>query len=1049
MRITLFGNLHFEGTDTSVTSINTNRLQSLLAYLILHGDAPQPRESLAFTLWPASRESQARTNLRQLLHSLKRALPTGCNSLLIEHFSVQWRHDFSCAVDTTEFQAALAEAAVGRAANDRPREIRCLTTAAELYTDDLLPSLYDDWILPFRQEFRTGICHALHRLATILEEQRDYRAALAYTERLVVLDPLGESSHRLLIQLHAANHDRASALRAYHQCMRVLRREMGVEPDAATKELFQRILKGETAPPGELQAGPTVVAPPKPFSLLQQSHAIVGRTVEWDLLVRTWQTTIEEGPRIAIISGEPGIGKTKLADELFQSCLRQGHATARSRCYAGQGHAAYAPIAEWLRSDAVRVGWTDLRSQHLAELARLIPEIADQFPNLSHSGEPQAIPQNWHRHLLYESLNSAIGSSRKPILLYLDDMQWCDPDSLEWLNAFLTSPAASAVLLLVTVRAEETGRDHPFTRFLASMRQSGVVLEIPLEPLNAEETEELARRESVKAPASANLAEIFRTTRGNPLFVVESVRAGSGSVRVHAVISARLAQLTPPAYELAGLASVVARPFSLELLAKTTDWDERSVSDALDELWQRKIIEPRGASEYDFSHDLLRDVASSELSLVRKRYLHRRVAKALAEVHSADIESWNGQIASHFESAGMPLEAIDWFQRAAAHARQRYADTEAAELLRRALALCRAFQDSAAKWNQELDLLVALGPVLVTTEGYSTPEVGETYGRALGLSRQLDNRGVFPVLSGNWVFHIVRGDLKAAHQFSSEFLERARQEPVPALLQAGNFLQASSLFHLGHLAGSQHHILEAIRIYTGPAEPLLALFAGPDIGFFCRSYLAHLTWHQGDDLQAVSHAAEAVAMADRMRHPFSQAIALNYAALLHAFRSDARVALARSQAAVELCQRHGFAYYLAMANILTGWAQAAEGAVSAGLAQARDGLEQMRRLGAELRLPFYFKLLAETSLRAGLIGEAAANLSTGFAFANKNGEAWVIPELHAVQGELLAAEGRPDAAHASFERGLEAARHSASPALQRKLSLLLNRTPASAATERL
>ena len=218
-------------------------------------------------------------------------------------------------------------------------------------------------------------------------------------------------------------------------------------------------------------------------------------------------------------------------------------------------------------------------------------------------------------------MSAAIGKSRKPLLLYLDDLQWCDPDSFEWLNALLTSSAAAGVLVLGTVRAEETGREHPFTRFLAGLRQSGIVVEIPLEPLDAEETAELARLESAKPLESGNLGEIFRATRGNPLFVVESVRAGLQSTRVHAVIAARLAQLTAASYELAGLASVIGRPFSFELLEKATDWDEASVSQALDELWRRRIIESRGASEYDFTHDRLREVACAELTLVRRRYL--------------------------------------------------------------------------------------------------------------------------------------------------------------------------------------------------------------------------------------------------------------------------------------------------------------------------------------------------------------------------------------------------------------------------------------------
>jgi DNA-binding SARP family transcriptional activator/predicted ATPase len=1042
MRISLFGNLRISFAGRPVTAINTNRLQSLIAYLILHADIAQPRERLAFILWPASSESQARTNLRQLLHHLKRALPTECNLLVTDHFSVQWRQDASCAVDAVDFAAAIEHAAAARKTNDSVAEIKCLTTAAQLYEDDLLPTLYDDWLSPIRENYRKRISEVLNRLTTLFEQQQKYAMAIPCAERLVSLDPLCEPHHQLLMRLHAANCDRASALRAYHQCVRVLRRELGVEPEAATRKMFERILKDDPGGSSEPAA--------KPSSQLQKARALVGRTMEWRQLVSAWQAAAEAGPRVAMISGEPGIGKTRLADELYQSCVRQDYAAARARCYAGQGQVAYAPVAEWLRSDPVRAGWTKLARQQLAELARLAPEIGGQLPEseLLRQGQPRPLAESWQRLHFYESLSAALGKIRKPALLYLDDMQWCDPDSFEWLNALLTSSAAAGILLLGTVRAEETGREHPFTRFVAGLRQSGIVVEIPLEPLDAQETAELARLESTKPLESGNLAEIFGATRGNPLFVVESIRAGLQSTRVHAVIAARLAQLAPASYELAGLASIVGRPFSFELLEKATDWDEGSVSQALDELWRRRIIESRGASEYDFTHDRLREVACSDLSLVRQRYLHRRVARALTEVYASDIESWNGQIASHFQHAGMAEEAIEHYARAAAYARQRYADVEAADLLRRALALCRGFSESDRRLKQELDLLVTLGAALVTTEGYSAKEVGETYERALELSRRLDSRNIFVILSGVWVFQAVRGELEKSRQFALDFLRSAEQTPTPGLMLAGNFVLGCSLFHLGRLGESLEHMTAAIRAHSGPAESVLALFAGPDIGVFCRCYLAHLAWHRGNGTEAEDHAAEAIATAMRMRHPFSQAIALDYATMLHVFRGESRAALERGREAVDLCSSHGFAYYLAMANILTGWATATEGNAPAGLTQLREGLEGMRCLGAELRLPYYFALLAETLKLAGLVGEAFASLSTGFAFSSKNGEEWPVAELHRVQGDLLAAEGKREAAHASFRRGIDAARRSGSLAFERKLLPLADRTAVPGATER-
>jgi hypothetical protein len=162
-----------------------------------------------------------------------------------DHYSVRWRQEASCEIDVVDFEAAIAEAASARTENDRAREIQSLAAATQLYEDDLLPGLYDDWLTPFREDYRQRVCEALRRLATLFEEQREFAAALPFAERLVALDPIGEAHHRLLMRPHAANHDRSSALRAYHQCMRVLRREMGVEPGSATVELSAalRLLK--------------------------------------------------------------------------------------------------------------------------------------------------------------------------------------------------------------------------------------------------------------------------------------------------------------------------------------------------------------------------------------------------------------------------------------------------------------------------------------------------------------------------------------------------------------------------------------------------------------------------------------------------------------------------------------------------------------------------------------------------------------------------------------------------------------------------------------
>ncbi len=304
-------------------------------------------------------------------------------------------------------------------------------------------------------------------------------------------------------------------------------------------------------------------------------------------------------------------------------------------------------------------------------------------------------------------------------------------------------------------------------------------------------------------------------------------------------------------------------------------------------------------SEYDFTHDRLREVAYGELSLVRRRFLHRRVARALEELHARDLEGLSAQLAAHFEAAGMAEDAIRHYRTAGAFHRQRYADAEAALLLRRALALNRNLPETTRRMEQELELLVRLGAVLVTTQGYAMPEVGETYERALVLSRRLkEGTQIFLVLSGVWAFHVVRGELEHAREASQEFLDRAAGVQPGDLTMAGHFIMGSSLFQLGRLQESRHHMEAALALHHGGSQPVLELFAGPDIGVFGRSYLAHLEWHLGRPAEALACMEQALAAASQISHPFSRAIALNYAALLHVFRGDSAHTLKWAREAV-------------------------------------------------------------------------------------------------------------------------------------------------------
>ena len=234
LHVELLGNFHITYGDAPVTTINSPRLQALLAYLILHRDAPQLRRHLAFLFWPDSSERQARTNLRHLLHALHHALPDAAHLLATDSQTVQWRPTIPVALDLADFEAAVAAG--------KPDD---LARAAELYRGDVLPGCYDDWIPPERERLHRSYANVLEQLIDLAEQRHDLPAAIAHAERLLQHDPLHEAAYRNLMRLHALHGDRAAALSVYHTCVSVLRRELGLPPDAATRSLHAQLLNDD------------------------------------------------------------------------------------------------------------------------------------------------------------------------------------------------------------------------------------------------------------------------------------------------------------------------------------------------------------------------------------------------------------------------------------------------------------------------------------------------------------------------------------------------------------------------------------------------------------------------------------------------------------------------------------------------------------------------------------------------------------------------------------------------------------------------------------
>jgi DNA-binding SARP family transcriptional activator len=242
LHLRLLGDFCLSCGDEPVTPLASVRLQSLLAYLALHREAPCARQQLAFLFWPDATEAQARNNLRQLVHHVRRVWPTAERFLAVDASALAWRRGVHLQLDVAEFEHALAQAEAASRGADPPAARAALEQAVGLYAGELLPGCYDDWLAPERERLAQRYGQALDRLLDLLEGQREYRAAIEYAQRRLRHDPLDEEAYRRLMRLHALNHDRASALRVYHACASLLEQELAVEPSPATREVYERLM---------------------------------------------------------------------------------------------------------------------------------------------------------------------------------------------------------------------------------------------------------------------------------------------------------------------------------------------------------------------------------------------------------------------------------------------------------------------------------------------------------------------------------------------------------------------------------------------------------------------------------------------------------------------------------------------------------------------------------------------------------------------------------------------------------------------------------------
>jgi DNA-binding SARP family transcriptional activator len=768
-------------------AFNSLRLQRSLALIAIRRDLHH-RSRLAFELWPDSDERQARTNLRKLLHDFRHSLPDIDEFIEIDSEIVRWIPTGPSEVDVLRFRDALA--------------IGDLELAARLYSGDLLPACYDDWVLDERAKLQAEAYGAFVRLTEEAAGRDDHKAAIKHAQRVIDLEPTDEAAVRIQMKAHLALGDRAAALRSYHRHSEVLERDLGVAPGEAIAAMYQQLRAG-TINRDEVHAEDLAPVAESPF---------VGRDVQLNQLNEAWNTARDGGAHLLLVTGEPGIGKSRLAMELGKRVLAEGHVVASARSYEAAGRLPWGPIVDLLRSDAIRSHIDTLDTVWRAELARLLPELLDATKpsGPSQSGEPA------QRHRLFDAVNRAIVGGGRPRLLIIDDLQWCDAETIELIGFVVRSGQPAPVLIVGTVRWEEIPEHNPLVGLVDALCHDQTVTTVPLDPLDQAATAALAARLGAQDTIDQDLAaRLWSETEGNPLFVIEALRAGIAAdgnqavltPTIRAVLGARLGQLPDGARRLTEVAAVIGRPFSVGLMLSATGIDERELVDHVDELWRRRIIRDHGLT-YDFSHDKLRAVALEMVTPARRRQLHRAVAEAIAVEFQDHIDAAGPQLAAHYDQAGMVEPAIDAYRTAGARAVAVSALDEAVTMFRRALTLLAELPPSSDRDALELDVRIALGSPLVALEGYGANSAHRLYERALSLSRKLQRPVAAPILRGLGLARLQGCRFDDCSELGQALLDDEAHDPIAGT--EGRYLLGVSAFWRGDLAAARQYLEGAV-----------------------------------------------------------------------------------------------------------------------------------------------------------------------------------------------------------------------------------------------
>lgn len=840
-----------------------------------------------------------------------------------------------------------------------------------------------------------------------------------------------------------------------------IRLRLGGPPgNVAIEALTRRLIGGlfECVDLGALDA-PAGVAPLQAWRVLGEAAAsnrfealrgpgvsrLIGREAELDLLLRLWSRAASGEGQAIVVSGEAGIGKSRLVAGLQDQLAPEGYSRLAWFCSAHHCNsplfplldqiardAAFAPHdapaarAAKLRGLAARAGLHDDDVALLLDLLMLPQPDGRAMPDL---------PAARKKQLLMKALGRQVAglACRQPLLLVVEDVHWIDPTMQELLDILVESIHELAMLMVVTARPE-------FQPPWAGHRR---VTTLGLNRMDRQEQRALVAQVAAAALPEAVIGRIIDRSDGVPLFVEELtrnvlesglLRPGTGQpaqdgaspsatipTTLYGSLLARLDR-HPTARLVAQAGAAIGREFSHELIRAVWDRPEQELLSALDQLAAAGLVHRRGVAPdatYSFKHSLIRDAAYSTLLRPARRRLHGLIARTLQARFADLVEDQPELLAWHCGEAGLPAESALLWARAGRRSAARSSLAEAAVLYRNALDQLRLLPETLDRQRRQLELNSALSAALRAVKGLAAPETGQAYGEALALWTALGSPAEFVEIPfGMARYHAYRGEIDVALRHDEQLLHLSRQRDDPVGLVLGHLSSGRTLMYAGRFAESRLH-LEALLAVGDPAFHASLVRR---VGFYpqgnAQACLAVVLLCLGHPDEALACSNAAVAAARQLGHVHSLVSILSLAAVPYALVGDPGTLGAWADELVAITTEQGFPAWGAIGRTYRGWVNVRNGKLADGIGLLREGAAAFRATGADLFAPFLVTLQANACAGAGQVNESLELLGEAFEIAERTGEYWLAAELHRLKGDLLARGGQTAQAEDCFRRAM-------------------------------